>query len=229
MKNGSCKLQVASCSCFGKGSTCNIMSISNEGIETADNLWFGQNGVARDRDAAVSLFRSLAHSGGAVSEDSGYSSGNDDSEPCKSGLCCNHRRNANNGSNIIAEASNNISSQKSILCVGAGPSGLVTLKELRSHGIANVKCYEGSSDIGGAFSKAYDDAVMTSSNLLTAFSSYPLSEYHKELHGNGVDNKAEMWTNIVTMCNEVYAVAVQPRRRPFIGCKIDKSGQDSRP
>ena len=23
-----------------------------------------------------------------------------------------------------------------------------------------------------------------------------------------------MWTNIVTMCNEVYAVAVQPRRRP---------------
>ena len=146
------KLQVASC--FSKGSTCNIMSISNEGIETADNLWFGQNGVARGRDAAVSLFRSLAHSGGAVSEDSGYSSGtNDDSEPCKSGLCCNHRRNANNGGNI-AEASNTISSQKSILCVGAGPSGLVTLKELRSHGIANVKCYEGSSDIGGAFSKA---------------------------------------------------------------------------
>ena len=32
-----------------------------------------------------------------------------------------------------------------------------------------------------------------------------------------------MWTNIVTMCNEVYAVAVQPRRRPFIGCKIDNT------
>ena len=55
--------------------------------------------------------------------------------------------------------------------IGAGPSGLVTLKELRDKSIS-ATIFESGTRIGGSFVTAYPDARMTSSSILTVFSSF---------------------------------------------------------
>ena len=55
--------------------------------------------------------------------------------------------------------------------IGAGPSGLVTLKELRDKSIS-ATIFESGPRIGGSFRTAYPDARMTSSSILTVFSSF---------------------------------------------------------
>lgn len=61
--------------------------------------------------------------------------------------------------------------RKRIAVIGAGPAGLVTLKELKEKG-HEVLAFEQRSTIGGAFTEVYDHLRLTSSNLLTSFSSY---------------------------------------------------------
>lgn len=55
--------------------------------------------------------------------------------------------------------------------IGAGPSGLVTLKELREKNIS-ATIYEAGSRISGSFATVYPGAMMTSSSILTVFSSF---------------------------------------------------------
>lgn len=201
------------------------MNHLREGIQAADDLWFGHTDVKRDRDAASALFDKLNSGGGSGSQlldldaaqlrredgDNGGRDGNNKlslAAPCRDGRCCEHRR-VTSGSSVRRAAS---SSNKSICVVGAGPSGLITLRELQQRGFTQIKCYEASNHIGGAFATSYEDAVMTSSNILTAFGCYAVSEYaQKELGNrkrkNGVisdseeegaaSNGAVMWT-----CNE---------------------------
>lgn len=58
------------------------------------------------------------------------------------------------------------------IVLGAGPSGLAFLKELREAGLDAV-CFEADRTIGGVFARPYDGARLTSSNLTTTFSDLP--------------------------------------------------------
>ena len=58
-----------------------------------------------------------------------------------------------------------------VCIIGGGPSGLVTLKELRERSIDAV-VYEARSAIGGCFLSAWEGAQLTSSSVLTAFGSF---------------------------------------------------------
>ncbi|KAG5179313.1 hypothetical protein JKP88DRAFT_327142 [Tribonema minus] len=65
---------------------------------------------------------------------------------------------------------------KTVAVIGAGPSGLVTLKYLLDAGL-KATCFEQGSDLGGTFvNKAYDDATLVSSKFLTPFSDLRLPE-----------------------------------------------------
>jgi len=71
--------------------------------------------------------------------------------------------------------------KKNVCVIGAGPSGLVTVKELIEKG-HDVTCYEQSHKEGGVFCKtskcnvtAYDSVMLTVSNYFMAFSGMPPS------------------------------------------------------
>lgn len=59
-----------------------------------------------------------------------------------------------------------------VAVIGAGPSGLVFLKELREVGV-DAELFEAGDAIGGVFSRPYAGARLTSSNLITSFSDLP--------------------------------------------------------
>ncbi len=69
---------------------------------------------------------------------------------------------------------------KRVAVIGAGPSGLATVKELRAEG-HSVVCFEKAESLGGVFQFRETDGVvwescrLTSSTELTAFSDFPLS------------------------------------------------------
>lgn len=58
-----------------------------------------------------------------------------------------------------------------IAVIGAGPSGIVMVKELAQLGFA-VTCFEAGDTIGGVFVTAYDGCQLTSSTLTTQFSDF---------------------------------------------------------
>jgi thioredoxin reductase len=67
-----------------------------------------------------------------------------------------------------------------VAVIGAGPSGLATVKELLAEGHEPV-CFERAASLGGVFRRAEDDGVcwdscrLVSSGVLTAFSDFPVS------------------------------------------------------
>ena len=75
-----------------------------------------------------------------------------------------------------------------VCVVGAGPSGLVTIKELLEEGHEPV-CFEKSNAIGGVFhcenGKVYDSTLLTVSNYFMAFSSFPPTK----------DDPRDFWTH----------------------------------
>jgi hypothetical protein len=152
-------------------------------IVKADNLWFGENGHKLNRDASVSLFQNL-HQNVDTSMIDGHHHHQGDHDygpmPCENGVCSDHRRNNTNQlqqQQTTAPTLQINNNRKSVCVIGAGPSGLITIKELQHKGFTNIKCYEASNHIGGAFAAACEGATMTSSNLLTCFGCYTLSEY----------------------------------------------------
>lgn len=69
--------------------------------------------------------------------------------------------------------------KKKVCVIGAGLSGLCTIKELAEQGL-DVVCYEAEESFGGAFnmgnesfSKAYSQMRLTVSNYFMAYSSFP--------------------------------------------------------
>lgn len=64
--------------------------------------------------------------------------------------------------------------EKSVVVIGAGPCGLVAVKEMLAAG-HNVQAFERSSSLGGVFSSAasYPDLHLTISNWAMAFSDFP--------------------------------------------------------
>jgi dimethylaniline monooxygenase (N-oxide forming) len=67
-----------------------------------------------------------------------------------------------------------IAKPMSVLIIGAGPSGLVALKELTEAGI-DAKVVEKGNQIGGAFRDevSYDHMYLTITNHFMAFSDFP--------------------------------------------------------
>jgi Flavin-binding monooxygenase-like len=68
--------------------------------------------------------------------------------------------------------------------IGAGPSGLTTLKNLKQTGLSNVVCYEASDAIGGnwvfreneSHSSVYASTHLISSKKLSQFEDYPMPD-----------------------------------------------------
>ncbi|GHP01291.1 hypothetical protein PPROV_000004700 [Pycnococcus provasolii] len=59
-----------------------------------------------------------------------------------------------------------------VAVIGAGPSGIVALKELKEMGFSTV-LFDAAERIGGAFATAYEGAQLTTSSSLTAFGDFP--------------------------------------------------------
>ncbi len=64
-----------------------------------------------------------------------------------------------------------------VCVIGAGPSGLVMIKELLDKGM-DVKCFESFDSVGGAFrsiekgGRSYDSVKLTVSNYFMAYSDF---------------------------------------------------------
>jgi len=69
-----------------------------------------------------------------------------------------------------------IPTKSTALVVGAGPSGLVALKEMKEAGIVAI-AVDSASDFGGVFSPAsgmtYDELYLTTTNMFMAYSDFP--------------------------------------------------------
>jgi dimethylaniline monooxygenase (N-oxide forming) len=61
---------------------------------------------------------------------------------------------------------------KRVAVIGAGPSGLTTIKELRDEG-HDVVAFEARPTIGGVFNDTYDELQLTTSNLNISFGAFP--------------------------------------------------------
>ena len=64
----------------------------------------------------------------------------------------------------------------SSIVIGAGPGGIVATKELLEKGFKDVLCIEQSSELGGVFSKSYDNLLLTSSVTFSMFSDFWVGE-----------------------------------------------------
>jgi dimethylaniline monooxygenase (N-oxide forming) len=70
--------------------------------------------------------------------------------------------------------------KKAVCVIGAGPSGLIAMKELLDEG-HTVTCFDRNADLGGVFRAgtradepgAYDSTLLTISNYMMAFSCFP--------------------------------------------------------
>ena len=73
--------------------------------------------------------------------------------------------------------------KKHVVIIGAGPSGLVAMKELIEQG-HSVTCLEKSAYIGGAFAKdmVYSTLYLTISNLLMAFSDFTPKDHNSTIN-----------------------------------------------
>ncbi|MBC6477245.1 MAG: NAD(P)-binding domain-containing protein [Hormoscilla sp. GM7CHS1pb] len=58
------------------------------------------------------------------------------------------------------------------IIIGSGPGGLVTTKELLERGVREVVCLEQGKEVGGIYTNAYDNLVLTSSCTYSMFSDF---------------------------------------------------------
>jgi len=75
-----------------------------------------------------------------------------------------------------------------VCVIGAGAAGLTTIKQLKDQGITNIECFEKEAEEGGIFlygkgkNGVYDNAVLTISNYLMAFSDMPPTGHRFHWH-----------------------------------------------
>jgi dimethylaniline monooxygenase (N-oxide forming) len=58
------------------------------------------------------------------------------------------------------------------IVIGAGPGGIVAVKEFLEQGVSSVVCLEQSAEMGGIFSRGYDNLILTSSVTFSMFSDF---------------------------------------------------------
>lgn len=64
---------------------------------------------------------------------------------------------------------------RKVFIIGAGPSGLVALKEMLEAGLEPI-CVDAKKTIGGVFSISYEELYTTTTNMFLAFSDFPPKE-----------------------------------------------------
>lgn len=65
--------------------------------------------------------------------------------------------------------------KQNVFIIGAGPSGLVAVKEALEAGL-NPLCVDSKSSIGGLFNESYNELYTTTTNMFMAFSDFPPKE-----------------------------------------------------
>eukprot|EP00595_Chromulina_sp_UTEXLB2642_P002014 CAMPEP_0196761908 /NCGR_PEP_ID=MMETSP1095-20130614/1218_1 /TAXON_ID=96789 ORGANISM="Chromulina nebulosa, Strain UTEXLB2642" /NCGR_SAMPLE_ID=MMETSP1095 /ASSEMBLY_ACC=CAM_ASM_000446 /LENGTH=565 /DNA_ID=CAMNT_0042111989 /DNA_START=75 /DNA_END=1772 /DNA_ORIENTATION=+ len=73
--------------------------------------------------------------------------------------------------------------KKHVCVIGGGSSGLIIMKELLALG-HTVECFERLPRIGGVYVKSYQNTILTTSSLLTAWSHY----------SDGLESNPKFWT-----------------------------------
>ena len=73
--------------------------------------------------------------------------------------------------------------KKHVCIIGAGSSGLIVMKELQQLG-HTFECFELLPAIGGVYVKSYENTILTTSSLLTAWSDY----------SDGKEDNPKFWT-----------------------------------
>lgn len=66
------------------------------------------------------------------------------------------------------------------IVIGAGPSGIVAVKELLECDIENILCLEQTTTIGGVFSRGYDSLTLTSSTTFSMFSDFWIGDHQND-------------------------------------------------
>ena len=82
-----------------------------------------------------------------------------------------------------------------IIIIGAGPSGIVALKEFIENGYKNIKCIDKHHDIGGLFQNTYDELYTTTTNMFLSFSDYTPITYYNDTKNNDNDGELKYWTS----------------------------------
>mmetsp|Transcript_2540 Transcript_2540/g.3755 ORF Transcript_2540/g.3755 Transcript_2540/m.3755 type:complete len:555 (-) Transcript_2540:162-1826(-) len=74
--------------------------------------------------------------------------------------------------------------KKHFIIIGAGASGLTLMRQLTSLG-HSVSCFETLPVIGGVYAKSYENTILTTSSLLTAYSEF----------SDGKEDQPKFWTD----------------------------------
>lgn len=109
----------------------------------------------------------------AAPVDRGFVASSDDIsvEPCNA-ACCMHRFVARTQLPALPIRRSREERPLRVAIIGAGPSGLIVLKECLAKGFECI-VFEKGTRAGGAFSVAYEGAQLTSSSVITAFGCFP--------------------------------------------------------
>jgi dimethylaniline monooxygenase (N-oxide forming) len=83
------------------------------------------------------------------------------------------------------------------IVIGAGPGGITATKELLEKGFKDTICLEQASELGGVFSKSYDNLVLTSSVTFSMFSDFWVGE-GKSHHFWTKSEAVDYWTAYAT-------------------------------
>ena len=83
--------------------------------------------------------------------------------------------------------------KKRCIVIGAGPGGIVAVKELLEQGVESVICLEQGREIGGIFSRGYDNLILTSSVTFSMFSDYWVGDGNDH-HFWSKKEAVEYWT-----------------------------------
>lgn len=82
----------------------------------------------------------------------------------------------------------------SCVIIGAGPGGIVATKELLEKGFNDVLCLEQTANLGGVFTKSYDNLLLTSSITFSMFSDFWVGDGNN--HNFWTKSEAvSYWTN----------------------------------
>ncbi len=79
------------------------------------------------------------------------------------------------------------------IVVGAGPGGITAVKELLEQGVESVLCLEQATQIGGIFTRSYDNLILTSSVTFSMFSDFWVGD-GKDHHFWTKEEAVAYWT-----------------------------------
>ena len=68
------------------------------------------------------------------------------------------------------------------IVIGAGPSGIATVKECVENGLDNILAIDQGPDLGGNFIRSYDSLTLTSSCTISMFSDFWIGDGYEKCY-----------------------------------------------